>query len=198
MPPSRVLTKLTKAPSWGSDPPFVSFVSTGMMGISKIEPPWRGPAPATPTPTLRPSGARGHPGKGRPRCANALTSPREGTMMGVVLTNPIVEGPMFIRSKVVKGFTYYFVVEGRRVEGKVRQRTLVSLGRHATLPEALEAARRELTHRRRERSKLAIPNPPKAIANRLAVIDRRMAVLTERIEIMRTLRKSKLLGTREG
>jgi hypothetical protein len=58
---------------------------------------------------------------------------------------------MFIRRKVVKGVTYYAVVENQRPrneeekprhwrtarDGRVKQRTVVSLGRHPTIEAAL-------------------------------------------------------------
>jgi hypothetical protein len=50
---------------------------------------------------------------------------------------------MFLRSKVVKGRTYHQVVESYRDEGRVRQRTLASLGTHPTI----EAARTEALSR---------------------------------------------------
>jgi hypothetical protein len=45
---------------------------------------------------------------------------------------------MYIRSKVVKGATYYQVVDGYRdAEGRVRHRTVASLGRCPTIEEAI-------------------------------------------------------------
>src|SRR5262249_8813214 len=53
---------------------------------------------------------------------------------------------MFIRSKVVKGRTYYQVVESYRDCGRVRQRTLASLGTHPTIEGArAEALEKYLT-----------------------------------------------------
>jgi hypothetical protein len=96
---------------------------------------------------------------------------------------------MYIRSKMVKGHTYYFVVQGRREGGKVRQRTIVSLGRHCTLTEALAASQDALGRLRRARKRMAVPNPPKALAGRLAALDRRIVTLAERVEIMKVLRE---------
>jgi hypothetical protein len=39
---------------------------------------------------------------------------------------------MFIRRKIVNGTTYYAVVESYRKDGKVRQRTLFSMGRDSS------------------------------------------------------------------
>jgi hypothetical protein len=47
---------------------------------------------------------------------------------------------MFVRSKVVKGRTYYQVVESYRSGGKVRHRTLASLGTCPTVEEAYHEA----------------------------------------------------------
>jgi hypothetical protein len=44
---------------------------------------------------------------------------------------------VFIRRKIVRGITYYALVESYRSEGKVRQRTLLSLGRNPTLEAAI-------------------------------------------------------------
>jgi hypothetical protein len=62
---------------------------------------------------------------------------------------------MFIRSKEVKGATYYQVVEGYREGSRVRHRTLISLGQNPTLAEAeaLERSRRTATARRLARLK---------------------------------------------
>ena len=47
---------------------------------------------------------------------------------------------MFIRSKVVKGQTYYQLVEAYREAGRPRQRSLASLGPHPTIEAARAAA----------------------------------------------------------
>ncbi len=47
---------------------------------------------------------------------------------------------MFVRSKVVKGRTYYQVVETYRDGDRVRHHTLASLGTHSTIEEALREA----------------------------------------------------------
>jgi hypothetical protein len=49
---------------------------------------------------------------------------------------------MFIRRKVVRGVTYYAVVQNCRTgSGRVKQRTVVSLGQHSTIAVALRQAR---------------------------------------------------------
>ena len=61
------------------------------------------------------------------------------------------ERPVFIRSRVSKGHTYYQAVEGYRDEnGVVRQRTFSVWG--ATIEEALAAERSRLARYRRKRT----------------------------------------------
>lgn len=50
---------------------------------------------------------------------------------------------MFIRAKEVKGQVYYQMVEGYRDGGKVRHRTIMSLGRDATIAEAMGCSKKE-------------------------------------------------------
>jgi hypothetical protein len=47
---------------------------------------------------------------------------------------------MFIRRKVVRGTAYYAVVENQRQDGRVRQRTVISLAQHPTVEAALKEA----------------------------------------------------------
>ena len=62
---------------------------------------------------------------------------------------------MYIRRKTVRGKDYYQMVEGYRDDaGKVRHRTIISLGRSATLVDANEALKRNITRTRRELSRL--------------------------------------------
>ena len=44
----------------------------------------------------------------------------------------------FIRSKKIKGQTYYYIVENRLVEGKVRQKVLRYLGKADSILEKLK------------------------------------------------------------
>jgi hypothetical protein len=54
---------------------------------------------------------------------------------------------MFIRSKDVKGHTYYQVVRSYRDGGRVRQQTLASLGTHPTIEQARARALEEYLKR---------------------------------------------------
>ena len=54
---------------------------------------------------------------------------------------------MFIRRKIVRGTAYYSVVENRRVNGKVRQLTVVSLGQCETIDAAIELERKNAKYR---------------------------------------------------
>src|SRR4051794_13823315 len=45
---------------------------------------------------------------------------------------------MFVRSKTVKGRKYYQVIETYRDGGKVRHRTIASLGQHPTIEDAYQ------------------------------------------------------------
>jgi len=44
----------------------------------------------------------------------------------------------FIRTKKVKGHTYYYLVESYREGGKVKQRVIRYLGKNKPTPEALQ------------------------------------------------------------
>ena len=57
---------------------------------------------------------------------------------------------MFIRRKTVKGLDYYQVIETYRDAGRVRHRTMVSLGRRATPEEAIRTCRARMKRLRRE------------------------------------------------
>lgn len=43
----------------------------------------------------------------------------------------------FVRTKVIKGTTYYYLVEGYRQDGKVRQKVLSYLGKYPTVKLAI-------------------------------------------------------------
>ena len=51
---------------------------------------------------------------------------------------------MFIRRKIVRGVTYYALVESYRKNGKVRQRILCSLGRQCSLDHLIDRAERDV------------------------------------------------------
>jgi L-alanine-DL-glutamate epimerase-like enolase superfamily enzyme len=98
---------------------------------------------------------------------------------------------MFIRSKVVKGETYYQAVEGYRDEqGRVRHRTVASLGRSATPDEAVVVARKDL---RRLQARLAKFEPlasySKQFGRRVDGLRSRMARLTQQLERLKALRE---------
>jgi len=60
---------------------------------------------------------------------------------------------MYVREKLVKGQYYYQMVEGYRdAAGRVRHRTIISLGQNPTIEEALDEAKR-LERRDRRRLK---------------------------------------------
>jgi hypothetical protein len=42
----------------------------------------------------------------------------------------------FVRKKRIDGVEYYYLVEGTRIDGKVRQRVIAYLGKHETVGEA--------------------------------------------------------------
>jgi hypothetical protein len=50
----------------------------------------------------------------------------------------------FIRTKLVKGIAYYYLVESYREDGKVRQRVLAYLGKHSTVNAALAYWRKQV------------------------------------------------------
>lgn len=90
---------------------------------------------------------------------------------------------MYIRSKVVKGAEYFQVVQGVREGGRVRHRTLVSLGRHPTVAEALEHEKRVLTARKRELTRLRRDHPddPSFPDPSMKVVDR-ILLLTQQVK----------------
>jgi hypothetical protein len=97
---------------------------------------------------------------------------------------------MFIRRKVAKGETYYQAVEGYRDEqGRVRHRTVASLGRSATPDEAVVVARKNL---RRLQTRLAKFEPSarysKQFGRRVDGLRSRMARLTQQLKRLQTLR----------
>ncbi len=57
---------------------------------------------------------------------------------------------MFIRRKTVKGLDYYQVIETYRDAGRVRHRTIGSLGPHPTPVLAVRACRSRVRHLRKE------------------------------------------------
>ncbi|VVB51004.1 Uncharacterised protein [uncultured archaeon] len=49
---------------------------------------------------------------------------------------------MFVRTKTISGRTYYYLVENKRINGKVRQKVLEYIGPTAPKPEAVEEIKR--------------------------------------------------------
>ena len=113
--------------------------------------------------------------------------------MAPVLCQQMGVARMYVRAKVVKGATYYQLVEGYRDDtGRVRHRTLVSLGRHPTVADALKATDREVRRLRRaletERDlwPASSARSPRSVA-RLAVLERQVARVEERRQRLRGL-----------
>jgi hypothetical protein len=117
---------------------------------------------------------------------------------------------MYVRTKIVKGHTYYQIVEGIRDSDKVRQRVVLSLGRGvpilraddivegADLPAMLGLARRRLAGMREQRRFAATcVGTSKARERRLARLDGQIGVLTRKAEVLASIIKKGLLGTRE-
>ena len=89
---------------------------------------------------------------------------------------------MFVRSKVVKGRTYHQVIEGYRDEaGKVRHRTVVSLGRSPTPKDAVAVARKAINRRRRRLEQLAPLQTIRSCAKEAERLRARLDALTQRI-----------------
>jgi hypothetical protein len=65
----------------------------------------------------------------------------------------------FVRKKRGRHHDYYQLVESRRVDGKVRQKVLLHLGRHPTVEDALRAWPRVIKRLRRyaERERESVP-----------------------------------------
>jgi hypothetical protein len=102
--------------------------------------------------------------------------------------------PVYIRSKVAKGRTYYQLVEGRREGGKVRQRIVAALGRHPTIEDALADLKRQLTRLRRQRNRLDMPNPSKAHGAWLARQDANIAKLAQRVALLTEVLKQGIVA----
>ena len=100
---------------------------------------------------------------------------------------------MFIRTKVVKGATYYQVVRAERDGARVRQVIVAALGRNPTVAASLKAERRSLARLRRDRGSRpeAIDAAlPKTTAARLARLDERIEQSSERIDLLTGVQKT--------
>jgi hypothetical protein len=62
---------------------------------------------------------------------------------------------MYVRAKVQNGITYYQVVEGYRIDGKVKQRSIASLGTECTVAGAIDRERYRLKNFKRRANNLA-------------------------------------------
>lgn len=89
---------------------------------------------------------------------------------------------MFIRSKTVGGRTYYQVVQGWREGGRVRHRTIASLGRSPTIELALDAAESQREAARLERDGATKPRwtrrPTEKLDRLIASRDAKVELLT--------------------
>src|SRR5215475_10940294 len=56
----------------------------------------------------------------------------------------------FVRTKKINGKDYYYLVENRRVDGKIKQKTIASLGEHSTIESAIDALQKEADEIERE------------------------------------------------
>jgi hypothetical protein len=96
---------------------------------------------------------------------------------------------MFVRSKVVKGRTYYQMVEGYRDElGRVRHRNIVSLGDCDTVEKALGAEKRWLARSRRELARIFMPDPATiGLKARIERLERGIARIEARVELLKSI-----------
>ncbi len=96
---------------------------------------------------------------------------------------------MYVRSKVVKGHTYYQVVEGRRVGDLVRQHVVVALGTIEDPVKALAAMKRELARLKRARGKWGADCMPtaKVAAAIVKRLDRQIAAIEPRVGILTSI-----------
>jgi hypothetical protein len=103
---------------------------------------------------------------------------------------------MYVRSLVVKGHTYYRIVEGVRDGPKVRQRIVLSLGTTQDPRAALKQWKRSLDQLQRERARWASgAETSKTTARRIERLDARISDLKTRIFELTSLIKVKLIGT---
>ncbi len=97
---------------------------------------------------------------------------------------------MYIRRKVVKGQTYYQLVEGFRDGGKVRHKTLASLGTASTLAEARADLKRQVARLRRRLQRVA---PGAALipgfARKAAALRAQLDTLTQRAARLEALER---------
>jgi hypothetical protein len=111
---------------------------------------------------------------------------------------------MFVRGKVVKGRTYYLIVEGVREGPRVRQRIVLSLGREPNPRVVLRRWKRRLGRLREQQESdrfeagleahsLCRRGKPKA--RKLEKTNSRIAKLEPRVEMLAGLIKARKIGT---
>ena len=101
----------------------------------------------------------------------------------------------YVRTKMIKGWSYYQLVESRRVDGEPRQKVLVHLGRHPSVdaaleewPEEIRRLRRRATRERRNASYLQ-GSRARAATARADAAERRASELRNSLRKLRELRK---------
>jgi hypothetical protein len=104
---------------------------------------------------------------------------------------------MYVRSKVVKGRTYFQIVEGRRDGERVRQRVVLYLGQNADPRRALEQWKRRLRSLQTGRDRLELPDELGLINPHVERLDAEISKLTTKVQELGALIKHKLIGTTE-
>lgn len=110
---------------------------------------------------------------------------------------------MYVRSKVVKGTTYYQIVEGVRDGDRVRQRIVMALGTTPDPAEAMARMRRELARLRRERNRwpatytTGLPGS-RTVDRRLERLDVRIGEMESRVETLAMILKNRLISRKDG
>jgi hypothetical protein len=97
---------------------------------------------------------------------------------------------MFIRSKTLKGTTYYEVVEGYRdASGRVRHRNVISLGQSPTIAGAYRDAWQRQASCRRQLKQLSqtTGEVPAAVRRKIERIERALAQQQARLDALRLL-----------
>lgn len=108
---------------------------------------------------------------------------------------------MYIRTKIVKGFTYYQVVAGHRDGAKVRQKIVAALGQSPTVEGALKVEKRRLSRLRSQRKRYPETIDPavwsKTDTARLTRLDERIIESVEQIERLTGIIKTMKADTKK-
>jgi hypothetical protein len=104
---------------------------------------------------------------------------------------------MYVRSKIVKGRTYFQIVEGHRDGERVRQRVVLYLGQIADPRKALEQWRGRLRSLQRWRDRVAPPDELGLVSPHIQRADAEISKLKDKIKELGALIKYKLIGTTE-